>query len=152
MHSRFWTWLKDCPLLSRRAHQQAAVIYLPRFQSDIQVLLTVSDRSGQDKSQVIYDPKNVNNWVRVGAYGGSFFNRIVQGFSRDLLVDSCLLPLDAAGATIVLHTHDDGNIEVDAAKGEGARAAMERMMRTPPAWAAGFPLYAECKLMRRYGK
>lgn len=107
---------------------------------------------GQDKSQIIYDPKNVSNWARVGAYGGSFFNNIVQGFSRDLLLDSCLLPLDDAGATIVLHTHDDGNIEVETDKGEGARAAMEQMMRTPPAWAKGFPLYAKCKLMQRYGK
>lgn len=107
---------------------------------------------GQDKTAIIFDKANTNNWARVGAYGGSFFNNIVQGFSRDLLVDSCLIPLDEAGATIVLHTHDDGNIEVDEAKGEGARAAMEQMMRSPPAWAAGFPLYSECKLMRRYGK
>jgi hypothetical protein len=60
--------------------------------------------------------------------------------------------LHAAGAAIVLHTYDDINVEVDLAKAERARAAMQTMMRTPPEWAKGFPLFAECNLMVRYGK
>jgi hypothetical protein len=63
-----------------------------------------------------------------------------------------MLDLDAAGAQIVLHTYDDINIEVDEAKGEGARKEMERLMCAAPAWAAGFPLKAGVKLMKRYGK
>jgi DNA polymerase len=114
--------------------------------------MTVPSQADKQKGKVIDDPKNSSNWARVGTYGGSLFNNIVQGFCRDLLVDCCLLPLDERGAKIVLHTHDDGNIEVVDAKAEGARAEMQRLMRQPPAWAAGFPLKADCKIMQRYGK
>jgi DNA polymerase len=101
--------------------------------------------------EIIHDSKNASNWARVSTYGGSLFNNIVQGFCRDFLTD-CMLDLDAAGAQIVLHTYDDINIEVDEAKGEGARAEMQRRMCAAPAWAAGFPLKAGVKLMKRYGK
>jgi len=113
--------------------------------------LTYMTVPGQDKSKVIADPHNSSNWARVATYGGSLFNNIVQGFSRDLLAD-LMLRLDAAGAQIVLHTHDDCNIEVDADKAEQAAKAMQQMMRTPPAWAAGFPLWADVNTMKRYGK
>jgi len=63
-----------------------------------------------------------------------------------------MLDLDSKGAVIVLHTHDDINLEVDASKSIGARNAMETIMRTPPAWAAGFPLVAKPAIMERYGK
>lgn len=103
------------------------------------------------ETAVVYDTKNASNWARVSTYGGSLFNNIVQGFCRDFLAD-CMLRLSDAGAAVVLHTHDDVNIEVDADKADGARAAMQDFMRTPPAWAAGFPLFAKCKIMTRYGK
>ena len=113
--------------------------------------LTYMTKPGQDKTDVIDDPKNASNWARVSTYGGALFNNIVQGFCRDFLAD-CMLALDEKGAAIVLHTHDDINIEVDNMKAEGARQAMQEMMRTPPAWAAGFPLKADCSIMQRYGK
>lgn len=114
--------------------------------------MTVPSQDDKRKGKLIHDPKNTSNWARVGTYGGSLFNNIIQGFSRDLLVDCCLMPLDQAGAVIVLHTHDDGNIEVSAEKAARARDAMEKMMRTPPAWAKGLPLFAKPAIMERYGK
>jgi DNA-binding FadR family transcriptional regulator len=63
-----------------------------------------------------------------------------------------MLRLDEKGAEIVLQTHDDVNIEVIAGRAEAARTAMEQMMRELPAWAAGFPLFAKCAIMERYGK
>ena len=113
--------------------------------------LTYMTVPGQDKSGIIADPKNSSNWARISTYGGSLFNNIVQGFSRDLLAD-LMLRMDAAGAAIVLHTHDDCNIEVDESKAAGAAQLMQQMMRTPPAWATGFPLWADVNTMRRYGK
>lgn len=113
--------------------------------------LTYMTVPGQDKAKVIHDPKNASNWARVGTYGGALLNNIVQGFCRDFLAD-LLLALDDKGAAVVLHVHDDASVEVDEAKAEKARAAMEQMMRTPPAWAKGFPLFAKCSLMKRYGK
>lgn len=113
--------------------------------------MTVPSPEDRKKGKVIDDPKNAPNWARIGTYGGSLFNNIIQGMSRDLLSD-LMLRLDDAGAQIVLHTHDDCNIEVVTPKAEGARLAMQAMMRTPPAWAAGFPLHADCSTMARYGK
>lgn len=113
--------------------------------------MTVPNPDDAKKHKIIDDPMNSHSWVRLGAYGGSLFNNIVQGFSRDLLAD-VLLALDAAGAQIVLHTHDDVVAQVALEKAERARAAMENMMRTPGAWAAGLPLYAKVAIMERYGK
>lgn len=113
--------------------------------------MTVPSEQDKQKGKIIYDPKNASNWARVGTYGGSLFNNIVQGFCRDFLVD-CMLPLHGLGARIVLHTYDDINVEVAVEKAEGARAAMQTMMRTVPEWAKGFPLFAKCSLMARYGK
>lgn len=113
--------------------------------------MTVPSPDDKKKLKVIDDPKNASNWARIGTYGGSLFNNIVQGFCRDFLAHG-MLHLDSQGAELVLHTHDDMNIEIDAAKAERARDAMEKIMRTPPAWAAGFPLYSKPAIMERYGK
>jgi DNA polymerase len=113
--------------------------------------MCVPSADDRKKHKIIHDAANGPNWVRVGTYGGALFNRIVQGFCRDFLAD-CMLALDDAGACIVLHTHDDINLEVDETRAEGARGAMQSMMRAVPSWAAGFPLFAECKIMERYGK
>jgi DNA polymerase len=113
--------------------------------------MTVPSQEDRKKGAIIDDPKNASNWARMSTYGGSLFNNIIQGACRDFLAD-CMLRVDEAGGALVLHTHDDLNVEVDAAKGEGARAAMQEMMRFVPPWAAGFPLHADCKTMERYGK
>lgn len=113
--------------------------------------MTVPSQENVREGKIVNDPKNASNWARVGAYGGSLFNNIVQGFCRDFLAET-MLTLDAQGAALVLHTYDDLVLEVDEAKAEGARAAVEKLMRTPPAWAKGFPLYSEPEIMARYGK
>lgn len=113
--------------------------------------MCVPSQEDRKKGKIIFDEENSPKWVRVGTYGGSLFNNIVQGFCRDFLAD-LLLWLDDNGALTVLHTHDDGNIEVVAAKAEGARKAMEDRMRLVPEWAPGFPLFAKCAVMDRYGK
>jgi DNA polymerase len=113
--------------------------------------MTVPSQDDKRKGKVIDDPANVSNWARVGTYGGAEFNNIVQGFCRDILA-SAMLRLDAAGADIVLHTHDDVNLEVGAAKAEGAAEGLRQIMLAAPAWAAGFPLMAKPAIMQRYGK
>lgn len=112
---------------------------------------TVPSQDDKRKGKIISDPSNSSNWARVGTYGGSLFNNIVQGFSRDILADA-MLRLDAAGADLVLHTHDDINLEVDDAKAEGAAEGLRRAMLAAPAWAEGFPLAAKPAIMQRYGK
>ena len=125
--------------------------YPKLLESDYGPQITYMVMPEPDKSAVIHDPKNASNWARAGTYGGSLFNNIVQGFCRDLLVHA-MLTMDEAGAPIVLHTHDDLNIEVRAENTQAASEWMQQIMRTPPAWAAGFPLWADVGVMTRYGK
>lgn len=113
--------------------------------------MTVPSPDDHNAGRIIFDPENSNNWARVGTYGGSLMENIVQAFCRDLLVH-CMLQLHKLGARIVLHVHDEIVIEVAREKAEKARALMERIMCSPPAWAAGFPLKAAVHVMRRYGK
>lgn len=103
------------------------------------------------KGKIIYDPLNSSNWARVSTYGGSLFNNIVQGMCRDILAET-MLKMEAAGLPVVLHVHDEAVAEVDEGLAEEKRLVMQEIMRTPPAWAKGFPVWADCSVMRRYGK
>jgi DNA polymerase len=113
--------------------------------------MCVPSQADRQKGQIVHDPMNSPKWARVSTYGGSLLNNIVQGFCRDFLAGT-MLSLDSRGASIVLHTHDEPVIEALEVKADGVRAAMEVAMRTVPAWAQGFPLFAKVKTMRRYGK
>lgn len=113
--------------------------------------MTVPDPQARKKGKVIDDKMNSGNFVRVGAYGGSFLNTIVQGFSRDILTDG-MLEIDSRGGEIVLHTHDDVNVEVEEARAQNAHRLLGQIMSAPPAWAKGLPLKADVHIMKRYGK
>lgn len=121
------------------------------LQSEYGPQLTHMAVPSQDKSKIIYDPKNVSNWARVACHGGTLMGNITPAICRDLLVE-VMLHLDAAGGQIVLHVHDELVLEVDERKAEGARVEMQRLMRSIPEWAKGFPLWSDCSTMQRYGK
>ena len=110
--------------------------------------------STNDSGSIIDDVKNANNWARVSTYGGALMENVVQALCRDLLADTMLV-MHESGASIALHVHDEIIREVGDTGllgVEGRRREMEKWMRTPPAWAKDFPLWADCKIMRRYGK
>lgn len=126
---------------------------LPGSRGDILTYMCVPSQDDKKKSKIIADPKNASNWARVQTYGGSLFNNIVQGFCRDLLAHAMLdLSSDRHNEQVVLHTHDDIAVERYRSYAHETEAAMTEVMNTPPVWAKDFPLYAECKLMERYGK
>ena len=50
----------------------------------------------------------------------------------------------------MLHVHDE--IVLETADPVAAETALQRVMCTPPAWAAGLPLGIETTTMTRYGK
>jgi len=139
-----------CQLPSKRVICYPYPKLLPGKYSDQLTYMTVP---GADTSGIIADVKNANNWARVGTYGGSLTENVVQALCRDLMVD-VMLDLTEAGAGIVLHVHDEVIIEVrdHPVMAEAARSVMEAKMRSAPAWAKDFPLWAECKIMARYGK
>lgn len=101
--------------------------------------------------RILHDERNTGKWARISTYGGSLMENVIQAICRDLLVH-ILLWLHDNGARVVLHVHDEAVVEVALAKAEGARLAMQGRMCSPPAWAVGFPLYAQCQSMLRYGK
>jgi hypothetical protein len=48
--------------------------------------------------------------------------------------------------------HDELITEVDDMTAQTGLKVIEKIMSTPPAWAPGFPLKCEAKIMGRYGK
>lgn len=104
-------------------------------------------------TKIIADVKNSNNWSRVSTYGGSLMQTMMEAICRDLLADK-MLELHEKGASIVLHVHDEIVIEVggNATTQETARSTMQAVMCSPPTWAMGFPLRADCTIQQRYGK
>lgn len=78
-------------------------------------------------------------WVRCKTWGGTLCENVCQAVSRDLLADA-MLRLDAAGYPIVMHVHDEIIAEVP--HGFGSVEEFERIMGTPPAWAADWPIKA----------
>ncbi len=121
----------------------------PGIYGDVVSFMTQPGPDDFKKGKIIPDPNNTPKWARVGIYGGAWMENIVQAICRDLLVDCVILPFQDS---VVLHVHDDGNLEVPEKDALSAKLALTLAMNNPPEWAAGFPLFAEVNIMKRYGK
>jgi DNA polymerase len=88
-------------------------------------------------------------WIRFPVYGGSFFNNVVQGSARDLLVHG-MFNAEAAGYPIVLHTHDEMAAELP--YGKGSWQELAEIAGRLPAWAGDLPLTADGWESKRYRK
>lgn len=89
------------------------------------------------------------NWVRFPVYGGSFFNNVVQGSARDVLVHG-MLRAEEAGLEVNLSTHDEIGCEVW--RGSADPTWFERLICDLPPWCAGLPLTAKAFTSKRYRK
>lgn len=92
---------------------------------------------------------DAKEWPRARLWRGLACENVTQAAANDLLRHA-LRQLDAEGFDVVLHVHDE--IIVETADADTAVEALQRIMCTPPAWAAGLPLAAEASVMTRYGK
>lgn len=110
---------------------------------------TVPSQQEWQRGQVIADKGNARNWARVGTYGGKLSENVTQAVCRDILADN-MLRAEKLGYGVSLHVHDE--VVVEGAFHHEDRARIERLMRTPPAWAKGFPLMADCWMAARYQK
>lgn len=90
-----------------------------------------------------------HRWTRFPLYGGAFFNNVVQGSARDILVHGALRA-EAAGYPLVMHTHDELMAELP--RGTADVAAFEALLCELPAWAEGLPLVASGWRGKRYRK
>jgi DNA polymerase len=109
--------------------------------------MTVPSPDDKKKGKIIADPHNTATWARVGTYGGSLLENVVQAVCRDLLAEA-MLRLDDAGWDIVLHVHD----EIVAEQEFPVPNAMTAIMGVAPEWAKDFPIAVKCSPMSRYGK
>ena len=92
---------------------------------------------------------DAKEWPRARLWKGLACENVTQACAHDLLRHS-LRQLEAEGHGVVLHVHDE--IVVETPDPDAAKAAMQRIMCSPPAWAAGIPLDIEASVMNRYGK
>jgi DNA polymerase bacteriophage-type len=91
-----------------------------------------------------------HQWVKQRAYGGMHFNNIVQGASRDVLVDG-IRALERASYPVVLHVHDEDVAEVPEGWGD-LREFEQLMCASTSTWAKGLPLAVEAWRGKRYQK
>ena len=88
---------------------------------------------------------DAKEWPRARLWRGLACENVTQATAHDLLREA-LRRLD----DVVLHVHDEIVLETD--RPEEALEELQKVMTTPPAWAAGLPLDAEASIMDRYGK
>lgn len=88
-------------------------------------------------------------WHRMETYGGRLFENVVQAVAADIQFEG-LKRCEAAGYSIVMHTHDEGTAEVPI--GFGSVEEMAAIMSERPAWAAWWPLKAAGWEHKRYQK
>jgi len=92
---------------------------------------------------------DAKEWPRARLWRGLACENVTQATANDIL-RYALRSLDAEGFEPVLHVHDE--IVLETADPVAAEEAVQRVMCTPPAWAAGLPLGIETHTMTRYGK
>ena len=105
------------------------------------------DEDGQiSYSKASWKPAaDAKEWPRGRLWRGLACENVTQATAHDLLREALRRLPD-----VVLHVHDEIVLESD--RPEEAKAELERIMTTPPAWAEGLPLEVEATIMGRYGK
>ena len=86
-----------------------------------------------------------------GTYSGRLCENAVQAMARDVMADA-MLNLHRAGFKIVLTVHDEIVVTVPKKDADSRRLALERIMKTAPAWATGLPLNVESEICTKYKK
>lgn len=110
------------------------------------VLLEPSDREWAGKYSISYEGFNSNpkmgapGWTRLSTYSGKLVENLCQATANDIL-RYAMANLERAGYGIVLHVYDEIVCEVP--QGWGSVEELETIMKTLPAWAAGWPIGAD---------
>lgn len=92
--------------------------------------------------------------MRIGSWGGKLTENVTQAVARDLLANS-MYNIQSQGYDVVGHIHDEALVDVSGipmTDRASAAKTIGHLMRTPPAWAEGFPLDADGWYDYRYKK
>lgn len=90
-------------------------------------------------------------WGPEITWGGKLAENVTQATCADLIMGA-MLHLEDAGYPVVLTVHDEVVCEVADPNLPKAIQDIPEIMCTPPKWAEGFPIKAEVKSGKRYGK
>lgn len=107
---------------------------------------TPPDQSWKGRYAISYEGYNTNpksggiGWIRMRTYSGKLVENLCQATANDIL-RYAMANLERAGYPIVLHVYDEIVCEVP--KGFGSVEELESIMKTLPAWAAGWPIGAD---------
>lgn len=88
-------------------------------------------------------------WIEIVTWGGVLTNHIVQGISRDLMVNG-IFNIEKSGYRFLLSVHDEGLSQHT--KGLGNLEEYINLMTRLPEWAIGAPVKAEGWCGPRYRK
>lgn len=92
--------------------------------------------------------------MRIGSWGGKLTENVTQAVARDLLANS-MYNIQSQGYDVVGHIHDEALVDVSGipmTDRASSAKTIGHLMRTPPAWAEGFPLDADGWYDYRYKK
>jgi DNA polymerase len=112
-----------------------------------------------DYSNLVY--KGSNSWGKPDfavqrrqgesrIYGSKFIQNVIEALSR-LVLEGAMLEMSKKYRA-VMQTHDEGVFVVPEAEAEEAKAYLEKLMTTPPAWCSNLPLECEVDYNVRYIK
>jgi DNA polymerase bacteriophage-type len=101
------------------------------------------------KKQIVFE--NMESGRRKGAwmFGGKWAENVTQAVARDVLMDA-MKRLEAAGYTIVLHTHDEAVVEMR--DGVGSVEEFKRVFNEVPPWASSLPIASKVFEAARFKK
>lgn len=110
------------------------------------------DGGSSVKDAVVYVGENSvsHKWGDIDCYGGKWAENITQAVARDILAEA-MTRLDAAGAQIVLHVHDEVVVEVSGTNPLNAQH-FGQLVAEPTSWSAGLPIAAAGWRGKRYRK
>jgi DNA polymerase len=91
-------------------------------------------------------------WKRLDTYGGKLVENVTQAVARDLLADAMVAFDRIYPDTLLTTIHDELVAQAPADRADEMFAHLQRIMSTPPHWAAGMPLSAAGAVSDRYGK
>jgi len=110
------------------------------------------DEDGVSYLKAAWKPAaDATEWPRARLWKGLATENITQAVANDLLREA-LRELDRRGLQAVLHVHDEIVLECPVDAAEAVAETLVEVMCAAPSWAEGFPLRAEVKVMKRYGK
>jgi DNA polymerase I-like protein with 3'-5' exonuclease and polymerase domains len=144
--TKLWKDLEDTLRKTARSQDEKdALVELPSGRN-----LTYRNVSSDHGGLTCELPRN-GKMVRLGTWGGSLTENLVQAVARDVFMDRCVA-LYNLNLKCVMRVHDEAVIEVPKDRAEELLGVTITTMTTAPQWASGLPLAAEGIISDTYTK